>query len=147
MYSIWDALPEAQVDKLLLFPSLQTLRQRCETGTGRRLRSVDQTVQARTIPLRGYVSDEEEKYNCSATPRRWSTNHHGEPFAADARRDAEPHTTVGQQTQPEVMKDHCRLSGAALWYDNGRRFRSRKLHRLLSVRARRAMSERALPHP
>lgn len=31
----------------------------------------------------------------------------------------------------EVMKDHCRLSGAALWYDNGRDFR-RKLHRLLT---------------
>lgn len=32
--------------------------------------------------------------------------------------------------QSEVMKDHCRLSGAALWYDNWRDFR-RKLHRLL----------------
>lgn len=31
----------------------------------------------------------------------------------------------------EVMKDHCRLSGAALWYDNGKEFR-RKLHRLLT---------------
>lgn len=32
--------------------------------------------------------------------------------------------------QSEVMKDHCKLSGAALWYDNWRDFR-RKLHRLL----------------
>lgn len=31
----------------------------------------------------------------------------------------------------EVMKDHCRLSGAALWYRNGQDFR-KKLHRLLS---------------
>lgn len=33
----------------------------------------------------------------------------------------------------EVMKDHCKLSGAALWYDNWRDFR-RKLHRLLEDR-------------
>ena len=32
--------------------------------------------------------------------------------------------------QSEVMKDHCKLSGAALWYNNWRDFR-RKLHRLL----------------
>ena len=32
--------------------------------------------------------------------------------------------------QSEVMKDHCRLSGAALWYDSWRDFRH-KLHRLL----------------
>ncbi len=31
----------------------------------------------------------------------------------------------------EVMKDHCRMSGAALWYNNGRDF-DRKLHRLLT---------------
>ena len=31
----------------------------------------------------------------------------------------------------EVMKDHCKLSGAALWYDNARDFR-KKLHRLLT---------------
>ena len=36
------------------------------------------------------------------------------------------------------MKDHCKLSGAALWYDSGRDFR-RKLHRLLS--------DEALPPP
>ena len=41
----------------------------------------------------------------------------------------------------EVMKDHCRLSGAALWYNNGRDFR-KKLHRLLTdERLRRQMSE------
>lgn len=37
----------------------------------------------------------------------------------------------------EVMKDHCRLSGAALWYDNSRDFVN-KLHRLLSDEALRA---------
>ena len=31
----------------------------------------------------------------------------------------------------EVMKDHCKLSGGALWYDNARDFR-KKLHRLLT---------------
>ena len=42
----------------------------------------------------------------------------------------------------EVMKDHCKLSGAALWYDSGRDFR-RKLHRLLSDEAlRRRMGEK-----
>ncbi|WP_417016443.1 glycosyltransferase family 4 protein [Alistipes sp.] len=34
----------------------------------------------------------------------------------------------------EVMKDHCRLSGAALWYDGWHDFR-RKLHRLLDDEA------------
>ena len=37
----------------------------------------------------------------------------------------------------EVMKEHCKLSGAALWYDSGRDFR-RKLHRLLSDEALRS---------
>lgn len=42
----------------------------------------------------------------------------------------------------EVMKDHCKLSGAALWYDNWRDFR-RKLHRLLEDEAlRRQIAER-----
>ena len=42
----------------------------------------------------------------------------------------------------EVMKDHCKLSGAALWYDSGRDFR-KKLHRLLSDEALRSrMSEK-----
>ncbi len=33
-----------------------------------------------------------------------------------------------------VMKEHCRLSGAALWYDNEREF-LRHLHRLLTDEA------------
>lgn len=37
----------------------------------------------------------------------------------------------------EVMKDHCKISGAALWYDNERDFR-RKLHRLLTDETLRA---------
>ena len=42
----------------------------------------------------------------------------------------------------KVMKDHCRLSGAGLWYNNGRDFR-KKLHRLLSdPELRRTMSEK-----
>ena len=42
----------------------------------------------------------------------------------------------------EVMKDHCKFSGAALWYDNGRDFR-KKLHRILSDPAlRQSMAER-----
>lgn len=42
----------------------------------------------------------------------------------------------------EVMKDHCRMSGAALWYNGSRDF-GRKLHRLLSdPELRRAMSEK-----
>lgn len=42
----------------------------------------------------------------------------------------------------EVMKDHCRLSGAALWYNNWRDFR-RKLHRLLEdEELRRQIAER-----
>ena len=40
------------------------------------------------------------------------------------------------------MKDHCCLSGAGLWYNNGRDFR-KKLHRLLSdPELRRTMSEK-----
>ena len=42
----------------------------------------------------------------------------------------------------EVMKEHCKLSGAALWYDNSRDFRQ-KLHRLLTDETlRREMSLR-----
>ena len=42
----------------------------------------------------------------------------------------------------KVMKDHCRLSGAGLWYNNGHDFR-KKLHRLLSdPELRRTMSEK-----
>lgn len=36
----------------------------------------------------------------------------------------------------EVMKEHCKISGAALWYDNERDFR-RHLHRLLTDEAQR----------
>ena len=42
----------------------------------------------------------------------------------------------------EVMKDHCKLSGAALWYDSSRDFR-KKLHRLLEDdELRRQIAER-----
>ena len=41
-----------------------------------------------------------------------------------------------------VMKDHCKLSGAALWYNGSRDFR-RKLHRLIAdPELRRSMSEK-----
>lgn len=44
-----------------------------------------------------------------------------------------------------VMKEHCRLSGAALWYDNEREF-LRHLHRLLTDEAfRTELGSRARP--
>ncbi|WP_195461551.1 glycosyltransferase family 4 protein [Alistipes sp. D31t1_170403_E11] len=97
--------------------------------------------EAPDIHFTGYVSDEEK----SAIIRHSAAMVNPSPMESlsllmlEGMQNRIPLLVNGRS---EVMKDHCRLSGAALWYDNGRDF-GRKLHRLLSDSAlRRAMSEK-----
>lgn len=97
--------------------------------------------EAPDIQFTGYVSDEEKSaiIRHSAAMVNPSPKESLSLLMLEGMQNRIPLLVNGRS---EVMKDHCRLSGAALWYDNGRDF-GRKLHRLLSdPELRRTMSEK-----
>lgn len=93
------------------------------------------------ILFTGYVSDEEKTaiVRHAAVMVNPSTMESLSLLMLEAMQNRIPLLVNGRS---EVMKDHCRLSGAALWYNGSRDF-GRKLHRLLSdPELRRGMSEK-----
>ena len=93
------------------------------------------------IIFTGYVSDEEKSAiirhaTVMVNPSRMESL---SLLMLEAMQNRVPLLVNGRS---RVMKDHCKSSGAAFWYDSSRDFRN-KLHRLISdPELRRTMSEK-----